>query len=90
MKPHLILSPTPAPQESSGTTVAVARNALAPLASGPGPQTRGPGPQTRIPVGAEANVCRQPQVTVLKQGSEVTAIEVLCSCGERITIELQY
>lgn len=83
MKPHLIFSPAASPQEDSGSTVAIARKVLA-------PQAVNPAAQTRVPVGADANVCRQPQVTLLKQGAEVTAIEVLCSCGERITIELSY
>jgi len=42
----------------------------------------------RVMVGPEAGACRQPQITVQKQGDEITAIDVVCSCGERISIEL--
>jgi hypothetical protein len=83
MKPHLIFSPAPNQGDNGGSPVAIARKVLA-------PQVPGPATQARVPVGADANVCRQPQVTVHKQGTDVTAIEVLCSCGERITIELTY
>jgi len=43
---------------------------------------------TRVMVGPEAGPCRQPQVSVQKQGDVITAIDVICSCGERISIEL--
>ena len=42
----------------------------------------------RVMVGPEAGPCRQPQISVQKQGDEITAIDVICSCGERISIEL--
>jgi hypothetical protein len=45
---------------------------------------------TRVMVGPEAGPCRQPQISVQKQGDEITAIDVICSCGERISIELMH
>lgn len=68
-----------------------------PISNGP-PMTNGGDLQTlvtrkgnglaRVMVGPEAGPCRQPQITVQKQGDEITAVDVICSCGERISIEL--
>lgn len=44
----------------------------------------------RIPVGAEAHLCRQPQLTIHQQGDLVKSVEVICSCGEKTVIELIY
>ncbi|MCE2792754.1 MAG: hypothetical protein LW697_09925 [Blastopirellula sp.] len=83
MKPHLTLSPATPQNENAGATMLMPYKILAPQAN------RNP-PQAKVAVGAEANVCRQPQVTVHKQGEEVTAFVIICSCGERITLELKY
>jgi hypothetical protein len=83
MKPHLTLSPTAPQNENAGAPILMPYKILA-------SQANRNAPQAKVAVGAEANVCRQPQVTVHKQGEEVTAIEILCSCGERITLELKY
>lgn len=82
MKPHLKLSPGSGQGEPGQASVIMASKILTPL-------TAGRGATARVPVGSDANHCRQPQVVVRKQGAEVTSIEVHCSCGECITIELQ-
>lgn len=46
-------------------------------------------PGQRIAIGPEGHF-RQTQVSVRKQGDVIQAIDVLCSCGEKITIDLQY
>ncbi len=85
MKPH-ILSPTSGVTTSGGTTGTLPLSNRKVLA----PATLPSHPGSRVAVGADAGPCRQPQVTVQKQGNEVTAIEVVCGCGEKITIELKY
>jgi hypothetical protein len=82
MKPH-ILSPTSGVVANPGTLPLSQRKVLAPA-------TLPSSPNSRVTVGADAGHSRQPQVTVQKQGDEVTAIEVVCGCGEKITIELKY
>jgi len=35
-------------------------------------------------------IAHQPQVTLIKEGDIVSAIEVLCTCGEVIRLECKY
>lgn len=83
MKPHFSIPSESAVVSGGETRVLTAQKMIAPAA---GFSTAAP----RVMVGPEAGPCRQPQITVRKEGDEVAAIDVLCSCGERITIELKY
>lgn len=73
MKPHFQIS-TESPSSSGGDVQTMTSKKVVGMA--------------RVMVGPEAGPCRQPQINVQKQGDEITAIEVVCSCGERISIEL--
>lgn len=83
MKPHFSI-PSESAVASGGETRVIAPRKTVAATAGQSPAV------PRVMVGAEAGPCRQPQITVRKEGEEVTAIDVLCSCGERITIELKY
>lgn len=73
MKPHFPISTGASPNTAGDVQTVAARKVVG---------------MSRVMVGPEAGPCRQPQISVQKQGDEVTAIDVICSCGERISIEL--
>lgn len=75
MKPHFPISTGSSPAAGGEVQTLTPRKAVG---------------MTRVMVGPEAGPCRQPQISVQKQGDEITAIDVICSCGERISIELMH
>jgi hypothetical protein len=44
-----------------------------------------------LPVGAPgAEPCAEPQVNVIRDGDVVRAIEVVCTCGQRVVLDCVY
>lgn len=44
-----------------------------------------------LPVGAPGHEpCAEPQVSVIRDGEVVRAIEVVCTCGQRVVLDCVY
>jgi hypothetical protein len=44
----------------------------------------------RVTVGRQPATPAQPQVEVIREGDVILAIDVICSCGQRIRVKCEY